>query len=82
MTLSGFVRHSVTGQGIENALVEILTGASAGRGVRSGNNGAFLIEGIAIGEARTQATATGYANETKTFDMRSDTVHIYEMRAN
>ena len=58
------------------------TGASTGRGVRSGNNGVFLIEGIAIGEARTQATATGYANDTKTLDMLRDTVYIYEMRPN
>ena len=80
--MSGFVRNSLSGRGIENALVEILTGAAAGRGVRTGNDGLFLIEGIAIGEARTQASATGYAHETKTLDMRSDTVHIYEMRAN
>ena len=80
--MSGFVRHSLTGQGIENALVELLTGASAGRGVRTGNNGAFLIEGIAIGSARTQATATGYASDTATLDMARDTVHIYDMRPN
>ena len=80
--MSGFVRHSLSGQGIENALVEILTGASAGRGVRTGNNGAFLIEGIPAGAARTQATATGYASDTATLDLARDTVHIYQMRAN
>lgn len=81
MVFSGIVRHRITTAPIANALVEILSGASAGKGVRTDSTGAFRMEGVVKGQARTRATATNLSDDTATLDFAADTTHTFELRS-
>ena len=80
VTLSGFVRDAVTSAPVANALVEVLTGASTGRGLRTDSTGAYRLTGLVPGFARTQASAPGFISDQANLDLASDTVHLFELR--
>ncbi len=74
------MRNASDGKVVENALVEVTTGASAGRGVRSDAAGAYRLEGLARGSARLQVTATGFSSDGATLDLAADTVFTFQIR--
>lgn len=74
------MRNANDGKAVENALVEVTTGSSAGRGVRTDATGAYRLEGLSKGSTRLQVTATGFSSDGATLDLTADATFTFQLR--
>jgi hypothetical protein len=70
--LSGTVLDDSNGRAVSGATVQILDGVSQGRSATTSGSGTFSISGIAEGGFNIRASASGFQNNDRAIDLRSN----------
>ncbi len=78
-TVSGTVRED-TGIVLSGATVEAMSGATAGRWVNTGSDGAYSLAGIAGGSCDVRAGKSGYDYSTKSVNLTSNTTLDFTLK--
>jgi hypothetical protein len=68
-TLTGQITDRATGRNLGSAVVEVTTGANAGKSTTSDPNGRYELTGLVAGTLTVRVTVSGYGTQTSTVSL-------------